>query len=352
LNPGQGGGGPTGAAGTAVTGAAGTSATGAAGTAVVSGAAGTAVVTGAAGTAAAGTSGAAGTTGAAGTGSGGRGGNAGGGGGGAAGRGTAGTTAAAGRGGAGTTGSAGRGGTTGQGGRAGSTATAGTTGAGGRGGSGMNSCPLGGMLNCTSAGSLDLTDGDVVDFSAAEWNNTTEKWCNASGLDGSLFSFAGTGSTASAEVNTTSRNLRLDLTVSAGQYAGGGVYFDSCVDARSFNSVQFTASIASGSLTGCVWQVQIQTQDQRRTTLTNPSGGTCNASTTTCERYPAATLTAATTTATMYTTRFTAFNNPAGSTTPMASQVVGLQWQVNSGNSGSGTCSVELAIDNVRFVTQ
>jgi hypothetical protein len=36
----------------------------------------------------------------------------------------------------------------------------------------------------------------------------------------------------------------------------------------------------------------------------------------------------------------------------MASQVVGLQWQVNSGNSGSGACSVELRIDNVRFVTQ
>ena len=54
----------------------------------------------------------------------------------------------------------------------------------------------------------------------------------------------------------------------------------------------------------------------------------------------------------MFTTRFTAFNNPSGSTTPTAGQIVGIQWQVNSGNSGSGTCTVELRIDNVRFVTQ
>jgi hypothetical protein len=196
---------------------------------------------------------------------------------------------------------------------------------------------------------MELDDGEIVDFSASQWNNTTQKWCDASGLDGSLFEFNGTGSMATAEVSTTARALDLSLMVSAGQYAGGGVRFDSCVDARSFNSIQFTASLASGSLTNCTWQVQLQTQDQYGTVDTNPSGGTCASN---CYRYPAASLTAATMTATMFTTRFTAFNNPSGSTTPMASQIVGVQWQVNSGNSGSGTCTVELRIDNVRFVTQ
>jgi len=147
------------------------------------------------------------------------------------------------------------------------------------------------------------------------------------------------------------QNLKLNFMVSAGQYAGGRLNFDSCVDARMFNSIQFTASLATaGSLNGCTLQVQLQTQDQRPTTAMNPSGGTCTAAT--CERYPAATLTAPTATAAMVTTRFTAFDNPANSAIATAGQITGIQWQVNSGNSGSGTCTVELHIDNVRFVTQ
>lgn len=218
---------------------------------------------------------------------------------------------------------------------------------------GGNSCPLGGKLTCSSTGSLKLTpDGQVVDFSPAEWTSTSATWCDGHGLDGGISSYAGTSSTASAAVDTTAQNLKLNLTVGAGQYAGGRVNFDSCVDASSFNSVQFTASVTAGSLAGCTWQVQVETQDQRPATSTNPTGGTCNSSTTTCERYPAFTLAAATAAATTFTTPFSSLNNPANSTIATPSQIVGLQWQVNSGNSGSGTCTVELRIDNVRFVSQ
>jgi hypothetical protein len=191
----------------------------------------------------------------------------------------------------------------------------------------------------------------VVDFSAGEWNRTTSLWCDSHGLGGGIGAFAGTGSTAMAAVDTTALNLKLNLTVAAGQYAGGYISFDSCVDASSFNSVQFTASITAGSLTNCGWQVQLQTQDERPSTATNPSGGTCNAAMATCSRYPVSALAAATATATAFTARFTSFNNPAGSTIATASQIVGVQWQVNSSN-GSGTCTVELRIDNVKFVTQ
>jgi hypothetical protein len=195
-------------------------------------------------------------------------------------------------------------------------------------------------------------DGQVVDFSPSEWTSASATWCDAHGLDGGVSSYAGTSSTAAASVDTTAQNLKLALTVGAGQYAGGRVNFESCVDASSFNAVQFTASVTAGSLAGCTWQVQLQTQDQRPTASTNPTGGTCNATTTTCERYPAYTLAAATAVATTLTAPFSSFNNPANSAIPTASQIVGLQWQVNSGNSGSGTCTVELRIDNVRFVSQ
>ena len=104
--------------------------------------------------------------------------------------------------------------------------------------------------------------------------------------------------------------------------------------------------MTSGSLNGCVWQVQLQTQDQRPSTQLDPTGGTCASN---CYRFPAATL--AMPVAATYVVPFTSFNNPAGSAIPTATQIVGVQWQANS-SSGTGTCTVELHIDDVRFVTQ
>ena len=207
------------------------------------------------------------------------------------------------------------------------------------------------MLDCSSAGALKLPDGQVADFSTAEWNASTSTWCNPDGLSGTLFSYSGaTPSAATVAVDTTAQNLKLNLTVGAMGYAGGGLTFDSCVNASSFTSIQFTAAITAGSLTGCTWQVQLQTQDQRDSTGTNPSGGTCDATTTTCYRYPAVTgLTAPTATAGTYRETFTAFNNPSSSTISTPTQVTGVQWQVNSGSSGAGTCTVELRIDSIIF---
>ena len=109
--------------------------------------------------------------------------------------------------------------------------------------------------------------------------------------------------------------------------------------------------MVSGSLTNCVWQVQIQTQDERPSNITMPSGGTCNPDGgASCYRYPAvASLPNPTTAGMTYTELFTAFSNPASSTIPTRTQVVGLQWQVNSGNSGTGTCTVDIRIDDIRF---
>jgi hypothetical protein len=214
----------------------------------------------------------------------------------------------------------------------------------------MNSCPLGGTLDCSATGALALTpDGVVTDFSANDWNSTTSKFCDAHGLDGSTFLYAGTGSTSAVSVDTTAHNLKINVMVTAAQYAGGGITFDSCVSAASFNAVQFTAAVTAGSLSGCTWQVQVQTQDQRLSTLTNPSGGTCASS---CYQYPAYQIAAAPPATPMtFTQLFSAFSNPTGSTIPTRTQIVGLQWQVNSGNSGSGTCTVELRIDDIKFLT-
>jgi hypothetical protein len=192
-------------------------------------------------------------------------------------------------------------------------------------------------------------DGLVTDFSTPQWNGS--QFCDADGLRGYVFSYSGTTpSMAAAAVDTTAKNLKLNLTVGAAGYAGGGLIFQSCVNAGAFTKVSFSATLTSGSLTGCTWQVQVQTQDQRPSNATNPSGGTCNPDAgVSCYQYPAITgLAIPTATATTYGEPFANFNNPTNSTIPTKTNLSGIQWQVNSA-SGTGTCTAELRIDNITF---
>ena len=59
-----------------------------------------------------------------------------------------------------------------------------------------------------------------------------------------------------------------------------------CLNASAFTGIQFTVAVASGSLTGCSYQLQLQTFEQRPTTQ-SPAGG-CDINTTSCYGFPAA----------------------------------------------------------------
>jgi hypothetical protein len=248
-------------------------------------------------------------------------------------------------------------GTTGSGG--GATGNAGSTGTGGTPVT-ANVCSASGALDCTSAGVKMLANGNVTSFGPEEWNNTSGKWCNSSDLRGSHFPYTGGTTPAVSAVDvTTTRFLKLNLTVDPTLYAGGGISFDSCVNATAFNALQFSVKLAtSGSMAGCEWQVQLQTQDQRPTTQGSPTGGTCDPDAgASCYRFPAAMqLPIPDVTPMTITAPFVNFNNPSGSTIPLATQIVGIQWQVNSGAPPDGGaqpgCTVELHIDDVKFVTQ
>ncbi len=231
---------------------------------------------------------------------------------------------------------------------------------GGTGGVVLNVCPNGGVLDCTNP--VTLPDGLVTDFSAQQWSGSMGKYCDASGLRGSPFGFlpvttadggmlvGGTGA-----VDAVARNLKLNLGVAPGGFAGGGISFESCVSTPTYNALQFTASISAGSMDGCIWQVQLQTQEQRPVTATSPTGGTCPQPGT-CYVFPAAPIaTLPTATPMTFTVLFTDFvRNP--SVAPMTAQLVGIQWQVNSGAPPDGgtqaACTVELRIDDIKFVTQ
>ena len=136
-----------------------------------------------------------------------------------------------------------------------------------------------------------------------------------------MFSFAGAGSTSAAAVDATAGNLKINLAVTAGQYAGGGMQFDSCVRATAFNSVQFTAAITAGSLSGCTWQVR------SRPRISEPQRAPTRAA---APVFPAATCYRSRPLQSLpfdsrddITTRLTAFSNPAGSAIPTPTQIVG-----------------------------
>ena len=204
-------------------------------------------------------------------------------------------------------------------------------------------------LNCAAPFRLPANEGHVVNFSSREWSSAGGKWCNENGLHGAIFSFRGNAPTDSntIRVDTMDGSLRLALTVSSGSYGGGGVAFEAgCLDASAFTGIQFTAAVASGSMTGCSYQLQLQTFEQRPTTQ-NPPGG-CDINTTSCYGFPAAAnLPAASTDITTPTLVSLPFTSFGASMMPAPAQIVGLQWQVNS---SSGMCTVELRLDDIAFI--
>jgi hypothetical protein len=204
-------------------------------------------------------------------------------------------------------------------------------------------------LNCATPFRLPASEGHVVTFSNREWSSASGKWCNENGMHGAIFSFRGTNAndSNSISVNSMDGSLRLMLTVSPGSYGGGGLAFEAgCTDMSAFTGVQFTVAVASGSLTGCSYQLQLQTFEQRPTTQA-PSGG-CDQATMSCYGYPAAAnLPAPSTDLTMPTLVTVPFTSFGPSVMPAPAQIVGLQWQVNA---STGSCTVELRIDDVAFI--
>src|SRR5262245_3225272 len=204
-------------------------------------------------------------------------------------------------------------------------------------------------LNC-AAPFIPPADGHITDFGMREWSGGAGKWCNAAGMHGALFSYKGSGANdaSSLTVNTDDASLRLTSTVSNGSYGGGGMAFEAgCVNASAFDGVQFTVAIVSGSLTGCSYQFQLQTFEQRPLTPL-PAGG-CDQNMASCYQFPSATGLPAPSTdpanPTLVTLPFSVFS--AARMFPTPTELVGFQWQLNS--SGAG-CTVELRIDDVAFI--
>lgn len=185
------------------------------------------------------------------------------------------------------------------------------------------------------------TNGTVTDFS--DFNTTTGKWGNTSGLYGADFAYASTNATMTEAISPTNQNLHITGTLSSGDYAGAGLSFYTCADVSTFSSISFTLA---GSAPGCDLELQVQTFNQVPTTNTPPGG--CVSS---CYGFPSKGRVAIpSSTATTVTTAFSALS---GWTAADATQVVGIQFQFSVPQVADGgtatSCAVDVTIDDVKF---
>jgi hypothetical protein len=239
----------------------------------------------------------------------------------------------------------------------------GNTGAGGSGGRFTCSAPTG-VYDCAGA-PLSLSDGHVVTFSSREWSAMDGKYCNTSDLRGSVFGYSGPTvdgvnvSAHSQAVDATAENFRLTLTVGPGGYAGGGISFDTCVSAAAFNALRFKAWIPVGDITRCNFKVQMQTFEQRPTSQSPPGACAMDADAGVgCYGFPASAPLTLSTTPMEMTIPFADMTPGTAHVNAFQGQLVGLQWQLESGAAPEDggvqpSCTdVEIRIDDIAFVTQ
>jgi hypothetical protein len=244
----------------------------------------------------------------------------------------------------GATGNGGSSGTGGSSGSGGSSAAGGSTAAGGSSGTGGSAGAGGTTPALACAAPLTPTNGNVTDFS--DWDVTSGKWGNTSGLYGAVYDYTNGGTTATMKVSvdTFNKNLHFVGSLASGDFAGGGLSFNTCATVASFKSISFTIA---GSAPGCDLELQIQTFDQRPTTQTPPGGCTAN-----CYGFPSkgriATPTATPVTITTLLSDFSKWSDAN------AAQVVAIQFQFTVPQTPDGgtaaTCAVDMTIDDVKFV--
>jgi hypothetical protein len=215
-------------------------------------------------------------------------------------------------------------------------------------------CPSSSILDCTGS-PLTLTDGHVTSFTPWEWSPTEGHTCNASGLRGSVFSYSGPDATSAAanSVDSVTGNFHLMLTVGPGGYAGGGIAFDRCVNASAFSALRFSAWITGGNIAGCNYRVMLQTFEQRPSSQVPPGG--CDQGLDGCFRFPSSPNLVLAPIPAPTTVLFSDFTTSATHANPVPGELVGLQWQLESGLPAADGglqpgCTVEIRIDDIDFV--
>jgi hypothetical protein len=214
----------------------------------------------------------------------------------------------------------------------------------GGGSAGPSSCPPQTMPALTCSPGVSPASAEITDFTMSEgWCATSGKWGTVGNLVGGLFSYNGPGRidplvpiTASVVEGT----MHLKGDVAAGDYGGGGLAFDACVNTAVYSGVRFTLG---GAIGACSLQFQVQSYSQQA--VAN-RGGCDQAGGASCYQFPKTAVTVGETHTIMWS-RLEGSGMPA-TAAAIAAEIVGLQFQLEG---TGGTCmGVDLTIDDVQFV--
>ncbi len=235
------------------------------------------------------------------------------------------------------TGSAGTGGSSA--GTAGTTGSAGTTGGGGSGGSGGGGGATG-TLGC-QVSDLPMGAPTIADFASVDGGAPVLPI-------GGTFAYPSAGGPVATVTAGAWHITDTTTSMTAPQYRGVGIYFNgnaagtNCVDGTAYTGVQFDISGTVGG-TGC--SAQYSTNDSAHSNNATDVKGSGDSSV----YAPQASLTV-TSTVTTVMMPFTGTGAPSGGNPALAiakEKLTGVQWQFTT--AASGTCMVDITIDNVKF---
>ncbi len=190
-------------------------------------------------------------------------------------------------------------------------------------------------------------DGGVT--AGGQWGTTGQLTGHTFGYHGMVLTDGGAqASMVTATIDRVGMDLELKGMVAPGDYSGGGMSFDNCVNSTMWTGIQFTIG---GTTDGCNLAFQLQTLSQEGIS----NHGTCPDGAS-CYNFPNKTITVSTTPAPV-TILFSDLEGTGMPATAAAfeMEMFGLQWQFTSaapvGDGGIQMgCSPDVTITNVSWV--
>lgn len=208
-----------------------------------------------------------------------------------------------------------------------------------------SSCPPQSAPALSCSPGVSPASATITDFTMdAGWCTSSGKWGTVGNLVGGVFAYNGPGRLdplVPVTASVADGKLHLKGDVAGGDYAGGGLAFDACVNAPTkYSGVRFTLG---GDIGACSLVFQLQTYSQQA--VVN-RGGCDLAAGASCYQFPKTSASVGSTNTIMWSQ----LENSGMPATPaaLAAEMVGLQFQFEG---TGGTCmNVDLTIDDVQFV--
>jgi hypothetical protein len=198
-----------------------------------------------------------------------------------------------------------------------------------------------GSLGLSCSPGVDPPDPRITEFAAADFDGNKGKWSGDRELTLFVYDYHDPNSSSSNKLDAESFNFSGQVVPGAEEsYAGGGMHFDSgCVNTTRYRGIQYTLT---GTSSGCSIYFNLQTYSQQ---ALNEKGGCASF----CYHFPNVEVTPRSTPITVLFSDLDGTGIPS-SAAAMASEIMGIRWQLELAPGQGDACSFSLTVDDVKFV--